>query len=1247
MSKKLLALLAVGAALMAARGSDVLNRDSLSPMSAVPAPAKVNIDGDLSKWDFTGSQVIYVSEEFFPEENCEFAFFHDRDNLYVAAKVRDASPLMNVHTPSDRYWEGDSFQLRLYTKPNSDHVPSRTNPAEFSDRRLVNCNFLRQSGSGQIFNLFDYTITFAEHAQDPEGVRSAYKLRDGGYDFECAIPWKVLNLDGPPKEGDFIRALFEINYGDRLGLRRVRRTCGCYDKNPGDFGFLNGDTWGRLYFRSQAPAQRQFPAAAELAQAIHGGGGVAIPLDLPVPLTVNIFDPSGKLVREIHQPSGAVVWDGLDNAGSPVPPGEYRYQARSMPQLEAKYLGSTSSSGTPPYGTSDNHGEWGGDHSNPLAVTTDPGGHVFLWPRAELGKAIVRIDDQGKTLWRHIPFFDAAGNFYAMASDNDFLYLIYETTTNKPSIFRLKLSDGSPEFFQPGKKAVELPVENFGKPLGSPLDRPVGFDLAATGLAVDQDHLYVSIFPDDKVLVLDKKDASPIRSVTVPAPRGLAVAQDGSLLVASAKRILKLDKNQPTVLVGDGLEAPWGLAVKKNGNFVVSDLGSSQQVKEFSPDGKLVKTYGKKGGRALSGRYQAGDFMRPAGLAPTDDGGFLVAEHSLPSPITQFDASGKIVKQWFGPGNYAHAVWPDALDPLLIYSMVPGGMLRSILEPSGAWRPDACWMLEEPARGIPPDRQDLRNCFAARPEFAGFLDNIAYPQTFVLDGKQFMSSDSPAHPIVRVEGDQLVPVAFCALRDGKLVLGDAAGVHPLDLKGDKLELNGHVGSHTVGPSGTWWLAGGKRIYKIPFKATQDGAPVFDTAKASVFVADITGENRKLWSTYRTGILGVREDSKGALYVLYTYGGKTPGIGHSSDIAGVFLAKFAPDGKRLWTRGRKAASFAKPGEIYNPWVLAGILGDKLVAISDECGGMIHCYDADGFFRGSLFKDYARGDSDPGPQLFHGENFSGRVQFFPALGKAYVYQGMTDSRAFELLNWQEPTIDASGVVRLERQLQTVEAAESGPAKLKLVKRLPASLADAAFWRDVPGIEFAGTGLKLAVDSKDLAFRFELPGEKAWRNSASSPELAFKYGDAVDLYFGVGNREQPGPGDIRLLLAPVNGKVTLTAMRPVSTLKKPQSYSNPGGFVYKFDYVGPVAGAVVEADGQVVCGRVPLSFLAPLRFDKGATLAFDADRLGADAAGQRTATRSFWHSSGDSQLTMTQDVPTECWLYPKFWGKAEITE
>ena len=219
------------------------------------------------------------------------------------------------------------------------------------------------------------------------------------------------------------------------------------------------------------------------------------------------------------------------------------------------------------------------------------------------------------------------------------------------------------------------------------------------------------------------------------------------------------------------------------------------------------------------------------------------------------------------------------------------------------------------------------------------------------------------------------------------------------------------------------------------------------------------------------------------------------------------------------------------------------------------------------------------------------------------------------------------------------------------------IPTNISNATFWQKIDkSIIFSDNKelgkIVLAIDAKNLAFRIKVNDKTPLMNSAGSPELAFKGGDAIDLYFGKYSKSKhknPDAYDIRIMASVINDKPVLTAMRPKSTVKKPQNYANPGGYVKHFEYVGEIPGAKLAADkikdGYVLTGIIPLEFLKPLRFEKGKKIAFDVDILSSDGAGTKTSLRSFLFSAGNSVLTMTQDIPTECWLYPAFWGTAEV--
>jgi len=77
----------------------------------------------------------------------------------------------------------------------------------------------------------------------------------------------------------------------------------------------------------------------------------------------------------------------------------------------------------------------------------------------------------------------------------------------------------------------------------------------------------------------------------------------------------------------EGLSALIGLALDSMGNIYVSDWGDAMCVKKFSPEGKLLLTIGKLGGKPLNGPYDPNGMFRPFGITVDKEGRLWVAEY--------------------------------------------------------------------------------------------------------------------------------------------------------------------------------------------------------------------------------------------------------------------------------------------------------------------------------------------------------------------------------------------------------------------------------------------------------------------------------------------------------------------------------------------------------------------------------------------------------------------------------------------
>ena len=91
---------------------------------------------------------------------------------------------------------------------------------------------------------------------------------------------------------------------------------------------------------------------------------------------------------------------------------------------------------------------------------------------------------------------------------------------------------------------------------------------------------------------------------------------------------------------------PHGLTVDANDNVWITDV-ALQQVFKFSHDGKLLLTVGEKG---VAGE-DTGHFNLPSGVATVKDGSFYVSDGYRNSRIVKFSPEGKYLLEWGKKGN--------------------------------------------------------------------------------------------------------------------------------------------------------------------------------------------------------------------------------------------------------------------------------------------------------------------------------------------------------------------------------------------------------------------------------------------------------------------------------------------------------------------------------------------------------------------------------------------------------------------
>lgn len=162
-------------------------------------------------------------------------------------------------------------------------------------------------------------------------------------------------------------------------------------------------------------------------------------------------------------------------------------------------------------------------------------------------------------------------------------------------------------------------------------------------------------------------------------PDGATFGGVSGVAVDSKDRIFVLQRSKPHVLVldkagkqiaswtHDSFKVPHGLRVAPDDSLWIADM-SSHLVQNFSPEGKLLLSMGKKD--------TPGDgpdrFNRPADVAVGPDGDIYVADGYGNSRVAVFDKTGKFLREWGKKGkgpsefNIVHAVVIDPKNRVIV-----------------------------------------------------------------------------------------------------------------------------------------------------------------------------------------------------------------------------------------------------------------------------------------------------------------------------------------------------------------------------------------------------------------------------------------------------------------------------------------------------------------------------------------------------------------------------------------------------
>ncbi len=1281
---------------MPAQGADL----SKGLMLALPVAHGPKIHGSLKGWNMAAADPIWMSTQTARRMNGLAALEYTKKALYFGVRVAlPGRNITNTNGPQNPFWDGDEVELRLVADPevaypvNAGAANVRNNP------RVDHLTFWEDTVTGKDYLNITHGVKLNLGRQvNPSG--SAIKIVEhgkNGYTMTARIPWKVLNAARgvlPFKPGQKMAAIIGIHWG---GITYTANAV--YRKDPGSFAFSSIQDWGQVEFSATSRIAPQYPPLAQYLAGLKAKSRLGVPITVQVPrnehVSINIFGPHGSVIRElmtgaVHKKGPLTVyWNGRDQWGSPVPLGTYKWGAYFSPGLRAKYMGTVGSSGTPPYPTISGIGGWGGDHGPCIDVAADKTGIYLLWTVAERQSSVVKLNYRYHTQWRVRP--GLRGGFtpmYAIAANGKHVFGV--CGGSNPVLFRLSTRNG--QLLSWPHRGTSVPISHSHVPSTAvPADSsPVGIQPECSGLAANNHQVFASVYSKNQIRVFSPHTGKLINSMDCAGPRGLCLDGKGNLFAVSyvpgqPGKIVEFvhAAGAAHVVVSSHLAAPWSVAVDGVGRIHVTDEGTSQQVKVFSPRGQLLQTLGRRGGRPWVGKYVASNYLRPAGIAADFHGGILTAQAALPKVFSlNSSGTGKIIRQWFGSIGYWGQVTPSPLHPRTVYyQLEPAGTARArVVGPDKIAVPQAYWLMVN-----------------AGYHSVGTLGDLIAQTDVVLahNHRQYFVCDSDPHGIALIQGDQMLPVGhFLVLNQGQNgnpspsrnvleIWSDANSDHHIEPNEVQriTSIDGKPLPVLAEGPGSMWMARNGDIYlateansilEIPaVKFRANGSIKWNPEKARYAVPCVLKRAGASLSTgWREGILGMRVDSHGNIYVCvnatvhYDTQAETiamnHGIGHDSCCNAVKFMKFSPAGKLIWMAGRKAADQPGHGLLHHFWVIAGLVGNRYVAGESEWG-QFYFYTHDGFYAGSIMNNPNQAPM-PGPYTFGSETGSGFVRYYPAKNQVWAY---VEGMAYKVLGFDHGRIN--GVSRQWGQVvlpaiystkwQRMEKKGIGHLVIAPLKK---SWNSATAWQGVPVSAMRRGGkllakVQLGYNSQYLCARFAVVDGKPVTNAAHSPRLAFNGGDSVGLDLGPATAKGAKlvRGEVRILAALINGKPELIGMKPISRRYHAKaSYYTPSGGHVNFAFVGYIPGGKVSivrnANGQgyVALLAVPRKFLGlPLKAGTKLRMDLEVNYSGYTNEGLQVVSRNYLYSPQNSITTMVDDIPTESRLNPQWWGQAVV--
>jgi len=690
-------------------------------------------------------------------------------------------------------------------------------------------------------------------------------------------------------------------------------------------------------------------------------------------VSMAIYDQEGGIVRQLllaaPRKAGARVetWDGLDDKGKPATAGVYHWKLLSSQGLKAEWITSLGTNLTPGYQIMP------GNHYGAATAAVDDTGNVYIMGGcSECVPGMAKVTRDGVRLW---------ASDHLLESNNDCGVGVAHgkmfTLLGNAKVICVDPATGIGQW----KATTEWNNVNDSWGPGS----------SAIALAAHGEQLVISNKVKNQVCWLNPADGSKIDEVNVPLPQAIALDGAGNVLAISGTSVVKFsraDKTLTTVLTG--LSTPWRLAVNPvGGDIFVAETGDKQQIVRYAADGKLLATYGQKGGR-LYGKYDPSNFRGITGLTADTDGGFIVVEGAAaPRRVAWFDKRGKLVREWYGGLSYANGGAGDPEDPSIIwYHSGSGEVVKARIDfVKKRYAVLATYRLIGLGDGMINAGNGMDTFAVRHANGYTYLVNMNNePRMVLVDephcrlvpvvaSKYFMMHDflNPLYtptPFVKAYYGGVIPAnpQYGAVKDA----ANKEAAMWTDLNGDGMPQPDEI-LFSPRRLQTWscgriWADDHMNLYEMndrpmvwrPKGWTKAGAPLYGSWNDWQPLGEAPKWFNPLNVSWPAGS-GIVPLPDGSLLGFFNSCDNPFGKGIGSEgLGGNYIVKWEKNGKALWCTGFHSPDFsAGPGEGRFMWNIAGLAHNCIVVTDMQCyftiKNLVYVWDPDGLWVGRLLDE----------------------------------------------------------------------------------------------------------------------------------------------------------------------------------------------------------------------------------------------------------------------------------------------------